>query len=71
MGRRWTDKDVENLRQMARRLPAPVIAEVIDRTVGAVAFKAHQLKLHLPTRQDCSKVNQELQRKNRKISRNA
>ena len=50
VGRRWTDQDVESLKEMASRLPAPLIAEIIDRTVGAVAFKAHQLKLGMPTR---------------------
>jgi hypothetical protein len=51
MGRRWTEKDVDDLRRMSQKLPAPLIAEIIDRTVGAVAFKAQQLKLSLPTRQ--------------------
>ena len=50
MGRRWTEEDIAHLRDMARRHSAPTIAEKIDRSVGAVAFKAHQLKLSLRPR---------------------
>jgi hypothetical protein len=58
VGRRWTEQDINNLRQLARRFPALVIAETMDRTVGAVAFKAQQLNLHLPTRLKRSKIDQ-------------
>ena len=47
MGRRWTDQDIDNLKCMAKRYSAPKIAEMIDRTVGGVTFKAYQLKLSL------------------------
>jgi hypothetical protein len=47
MGRRWTEQDVSQLRQLAQRYSAPRIAELTDRTAGGVAFKAYQLKLPL------------------------
>jgi hypothetical protein len=47
MGRRWTEQDVSELRHLAQRYSAPRIAELTDRTVGGVAFKAYQLKLPL------------------------
>ena len=47
MGRRWTEQDVTELRHLAQRYSAPRIAELTDRTVGGVAFKAYQLKLPL------------------------
>ena len=50
MGRRWTDQDVEQLKRMAPIYPAPTIAEMIDRTVGGVVFKANQLKVSLQSR---------------------
>jgi len=50
MGRRWTHQDIEDLKRMAPLHPAPKIAEMIDRTVGGVVFKAHQLKVSLQSR---------------------
>jgi hypothetical protein len=50
MGRRWTEEDVDHLKQLARKHSAPKIAELIDRTVGGVVFKAHKLKVSLRTR---------------------
>jgi hypothetical protein len=50
MGRRWTDQDIEQLKLMAPIHPAPTIAEMIDRTVGGVVFKANQLKVSLQSR---------------------
>ena len=47
MARRWTVDDLEKLKSMAKRLPAPSIAEKLDRPVGGVAFKAYQLGLSL------------------------
>ena len=47
MGRRWTDQDVSKLRDLAQEHPAHRIAEIIDRTVGGVVFKAHTLKVSL------------------------
>jgi hypothetical protein len=50
MGRRWTDRDIEDLKRMALLHPAPKIAELVDRTVGGVVFKAHQLNISLQSR---------------------
>jgi hypothetical protein len=52
MGRRWTDQDIDDLKRMAPLHTAPKIAETIDRTVGAVVFKAHQLKVSLRSRRE-------------------
>jgi hypothetical protein len=35
---------------MAERYPAPKIAELTDRAVGAITFKAHKLNLSLRSR---------------------
>ena len=50
MGKRWTDKDVDDLKRLAQHYPAHEIAEMLDRPVGGVAFKAYQLKLPLRPR---------------------
>jgi hypothetical protein len=50
MGKRWTDKDIDDLKRLAEHYPAQKIAEMLDRPVGGVAFKAHQLKLPLRRR---------------------
>ncbi|UPJ53256.1 hypothetical protein IVB30_19230 [Bradyrhizobium sp. 200] len=53
MGRRWTEQDIDELRRLAQRYSAPRIAELTDRTVGGVVFKAYQLKLPLrPSRHE-------------------
>lgn len=54
MGRRWTDRDIDELKLMAKRYPAPTIAELTNRTVGGVTFKAHQLKLSLKSRREAT-----------------
>jgi hypothetical protein len=51
MGRRWSEEDVDALKRLAQRHPAPKIAEMMDRTVGSVVFKAHTLNVSLKTRQ--------------------
>jgi hypothetical protein len=51
MGKRWTDEDVDDLKRLAQRHPTPKIAEMIDRTVGSVVFKAHKLNVSLRTQQ--------------------
>ena len=56
MGRRWTEEDVLKLRLLSQRHPAPRIAELMDRTVGGVVFKAHQLKLSLRTDRDLGRT---------------
>lgn len=50
MGKRWTDKDVDDLKRLPQHYPAHEIAEMLDRSVGAVTFKAHQLKVWLRPR---------------------
>jgi hypothetical protein len=57
MGRRWTEEDVNKLTILAQRHPAPRIAEIMDRTVGGVVFKAHKLKLSLRTRGDIKRLS--------------
>ena len=52
MGRRWTDQDIEQLRRLLQQYPLPTIAELTDRTVGGVTFKAHQLKLSPKSRRE-------------------
>jgi hypothetical protein len=54
MGKRWTDKDVEDLKRLAQQYPAHEKAEILDRPVGGVAFKAYQLKLPLRPRSSLS-----------------
>ena len=51
MGKRWSDEDIEALKRLAQRHPVPKIAEMMDRTVGSVVFKAHTLNVALKTRQ--------------------
>ena len=47
MGRRWTAQDVSELKLLAQHHPPQRIAELINRTVGGVIFKAHTLKVSL------------------------
>jgi hypothetical protein len=47
MGRRWTEQDISELKLLAQHHPPHRIAELIDRTVGGVVFKAHTLKVSL------------------------
>jgi len=50
MARRWTDEDIRRLTSMAGKYPIPAIAEAMDRSVGGVTFKAHQIQLPLRLR---------------------
>jgi len=56
MGKRWTCQDVAALKNMAQKYPATVIAEKMDRTVGGVVFKAHQLRVSLKSRQSSEAI---------------
>ena len=47
MGRRWTADDLAKLKSMAEHMPAVRIAEMLDRPVGGIVFKASQLGLPL------------------------
>ena len=49
MGRRWTAEDIAHLKKLAQQHPLPLIAEKMVRSVGAVVFKAHKLKVPLRT----------------------
>jgi hypothetical protein len=50
MARRWRAEDISELRTLAQKYSAQAIAEKMDRTVGGVTFKAHQLGLPLKAR---------------------
>jgi hypothetical protein len=50
MARRWSAEDVEDLKTLAQNCSVQAIAERMDRSVGGVAFKAHQLGLPLKAR---------------------
>jgi hypothetical protein len=50
MAKRWSDEDIRNLKTLAQKHSVQGIAEKMDRTVGGVAFKAHQLGLRLKAR---------------------
>ena len=47
MAKRWGAEDIRDLKTLAREYSVQAIAEKMDRTVGGVAFKAHQLGLPL------------------------
>ena len=50
MAKRWSAEDISELRTLAQKYSAQAIAEKMDRTVGGVTFKAHQLGLPLKAR---------------------
>ena len=50
MARRWSAEDIEDLKTLAQNYSVQAIAEKMDRSVGGVAFKAHQLGLPLKAR---------------------
>jgi hypothetical protein len=50
MAKRWSADDISDLRSLAQKYSAQAIAEKMDRTVGGVAFKAHQLGVPLKVR---------------------
>ena len=50
MAKRWSAEDIKDLRDLAEEYSAQAIAEKMDRTVGGVAFKAHQLGVPLNPR---------------------
>ena len=47
MAKRWSAEDIRDLKTLAQKYSVQAIAEKMDRTVGGVAFKAHQLGLPL------------------------
>jgi hypothetical protein len=50
MAKRWSAEDIRDLKTLAQNYSVQAIAEKMDRTVGGVAFKAHQLGLPLKAR---------------------
>ena len=50
MAKRWSAEDINDLRNLAREHSVQAIAEKMDRSVGGVAFKAHQLGVALKSR---------------------
>ena len=50
MAKRWSAEDIRDLKTLARKHSVQAIAEKMDRTVGGVTFKAHQLRLPLKAR---------------------
>lgn len=50
MANRWTPAEIAQLKNLAGRHSAAEIAEKLDRTVGGVTFKAHQINLTLVSR---------------------
>ena len=50
MAKRWSVVDISDLKNLAQRYSAQAIAEKMDRTVGGVTFKAHQLGLPVKAR---------------------
>jgi len=50
MAKRWSADDIDELKNLARQYSVQAIAEKMDRTVGGVAFKAHQLGVPLKSR---------------------
>jgi len=54
MARRWTDQEIEKLKRMARLYPAHRIAEMTNRTLGGIVFKAQELSIALRPRSQTS-----------------
>lgn len=54
MAKRWSADDINELRNLAQEYSVQAIAEKMDRSVGGVAFKAHQLGLPLKSRAQAS-----------------
>ena len=50
MAKRWSAEDIRDLKTLAPKHSIQAIAEKMDRTVGGVTFKAHQLGLPVKAR---------------------
>ena len=46
---RWSAGDIKKLKKMARKHPVTAIAKVLRRSVAAVRYKAHIVRLSLKT----------------------
>jgi hypothetical protein len=47
VAKRWTPTEIARLKDLAAQYSAPEIAEKLDRSVGGVTFKAHEISLSL------------------------
>ena len=54
MARRWSSEDIRDLKSLAGEYSVQAIAEKMDRSVGGVAFKAHQLGVAVKARSQFS-----------------
>ena len=54
MARRWSSEDIRDLIALALKYSVQAIAEKMDRSVGGVAFKAHQLGVPVKARSQIS-----------------
>lgn len=50
--RRWTANDIAKLKDMAHKERLPSIAAMLNRSAGAIAVKAHELRISLRFRPD-------------------
>ena len=46
-GPRWTETDIQTLKALAQSYPTASIAKQLGRSVSALTYKAHELKLSL------------------------
>lgn len=58
MARRWSSEDIRDLKTLAQKYSVQAIAEKMDRTVGGVAFKAHQLGVSVKSRAQAGEVTE-------------
>jgi hypothetical protein len=56
MAKRWSAEDIRDLKTLAQRCSVQAIAEKMDRSVGGVSFKAHQLGLPLKARSQATET---------------
>ena len=57
MARRWSLEDIRDLKALARKYSVQAIAEKMDRSVGGVAFKAHQLGVPVKARSQIGELH--------------
>jgi hypothetical protein len=57
MARRWSSEDIRDLEALARKYCIQTIAEKMDRSVGGVAFKAHQLGVPVKVRSQTGELH--------------
>lgn len=57
MARRWSSEDIRDLEALAQKYSVQIIAEKMDRSVGGVAFKAHQLGVPVKSRSQINELH--------------